>query len=59
MTMSARLINNADGSPNLIEIEQYDGGTRVQIRQHWLAVRSFSGQLLELIREAEANSDPA
>ena len=58
MTTTARLINDPDGSPSQIEISHVDGSTRVEIREHWMAVRPFAGQLLELIREAEANSDP-
>ena len=59
MTMTAQLLKNPDGSPDRIEIVHVDGGTRVEIRQPWTHLRGFAGVLLELIREAEANSDPA
>ena len=58
MTTTARMIDNhLDGSPDQIEIVHVDGSTRVEIREHWTHFRSFAGQLLELIREAEASSD--
>lgn len=59
MTTTAKLINNEDGSPYEIEIAYVDGDTRIAFRDHWTHVRSFAGSLLELIREAEANSDPS
>ena len=59
MTTTARLIVDSDGSPEQIEILHVDGSTRVEIRQHWMQLRSLSGVLRELIREAEANSDTA
>ena len=59
MTFSAKLLNLPDGSPSQIEIVHVDGSTRVEIHEHWAYLRGFAGVLLELIREAEANSDPA
>ena len=59
MTTTAKLINNADGSPNQIEILHVEDSFRVEWRERWTDMRAFSGSLLELIREAEANSDPA
>ena len=59
MTTTARLLTDADGSPHQIEIVHVDGSTRVEIRERWENLRGFSGILLELIRKAEANSDPA
>ena len=58
MTTTAKLINNPDGSPSQIEIMHVDGDFRIQFREHWTSIREFAGQLLELVREAEANSDP-
>ena len=58
MTTTAKLINNPDGSPSQIEIVHVDGGTRIEFRDNWMNIRGFAGHLLELVREAEANSDP-
>ena len=58
LTTTAKLIKNSDGSPSEIEISHVEGSFRVEWRENWMDMRGFSGRLLELIREAEANSDP-
>ena len=58
MTTTAKLINNEDDSPYQIQIVYVDGSTRIEFSEYWTHLRSFAGNLLELIAEAEANSDP-
>ena len=64
MTTTAHAIKRPDGSIRQIEIvhtsmSSDDGSTQIAFSARWEELRSFAGELLEIIKQAEANSDPS
>ena len=64
MTTTAQAIKRPDGTTRQIQIvhtlsgADY-GSVRVDFSARWEDLRAFAGELLELIKQAEANSDPS
>ena len=61
MTTTAQAIKRTDGSTRLIQIvhthsDDY-GSVHVEFSARWEDLRDFAGYLLEIIKQAEANSD--
>ena len=63
MTTTARAIKASDGSTDAIEIAHYLSAhseyVELKFAARWEDLRVFAGELLELIKQAEANADPS
>ena len=58
MTTTAQAVKADDGSTIRIVISHVEGHVVIGFQERWEDMRYFAGRLLELIKEAEANSDP-
>ena len=59
MTTTVRALPEPDGSTFDIEVTYTGEHVQLHFTERWESLREFAGELLELIKQAEANSDPS